>query len=111
MVKSESDKAVIYVIQEREPLTCLGPCPTYRVGLDGAWLGANRGDSFSFFSIAPGNHNLCTNTQRRAVLASALSFTAEAGKVYYFLARFHDREDHTDRRMVLEQVDNAKGAL
>ena len=111
MVKPESDKAVIYVIHEREPLTCIGPCPTYRIGLDGAWLGANRGDSFSFFSIAPGDHNLCINTHPRSVFAAALSFTAEAGKVYYFFVRFHYREDYSNRRINLEQVDNAKGSL
>jgi hypothetical protein len=65
---------------------------TARVGVDGAWVGANRGNSYLFFSTTPGEHHLCTDWISNLLLAghrlvSVGNFTAEAGKVYYFRVR------------------------
>jgi hypothetical protein len=65
--------------------------PTIRIGLDGAWMGATRANSYISFLVEPGEHHLCTNWQshlkRLSREAAFTSFTAEAGKTYYFSAR------------------------
>ena len=66
---------------------------TTRYGLDGAWAGATKGDSYFSVEVAPGEHNLCASMQsapknRKKDFTHAASFTAEAGKVYYFESRF-----------------------
>ena len=61
-----------------------GSCdPTLRLGLDGAWVGATKADSYFAISIDPGVHHLCTNNGKSVGMDS---FTAEAGKVYYYEA-------------------------
>jgi hypothetical protein len=65
-----------------------------RYGMDGAWMGANDGDSYFAVTIAPGEHHLCLSFQIRGIgvgklkeeSVRMLTFTAEAGKVYYFEA-------------------------
>jgi hypothetical protein len=66
----------------------IGTPPT-RFGIDGTWVGANGYRSYFFFLVEPGDHRLCTSFQskfERVVKSSAAaaSFTAEAGKTYYF---------------------------
>jgi len=60
-----------------------------RVGLDGTWLGANKGDSYFETTISPGEHHVCTDwVLPRRFIKDAPAFdvlTAEAGKTYYFL--------------------------
>jgi hypothetical protein len=68
---------------------------TARIGLDGAWVGANHGDSWFSFLAEPGEHHLCANWQPAALvegfvpakLVSPAGFRAEAGNVYYFRVR------------------------
>jgi hypothetical protein len=60
---------------------------TMRFGVDGAWMGAAGNNSYLAILVKPGDHHLCvagqgTSTARKMISAS--SFTAEAGKVYYF---------------------------
>jgi hypothetical protein len=86
-------KALVYVIED------LGQAdypsissPTFRIGLDGAWIGGLKGRSFFSFSVSPGEHHLCSNWQLRRDEYSAFNalanFTAESGEVYYFRLRF-----------------------
>ncbi len=64
------------------------PYFTTRMGLDGAWVGVIRHDSYIFVSVAPGEHHACAATQdRKHPGVELVDFTAEAGKVYYFLVR------------------------
>jgi len=66
----------------------------FRYGIDGSWVGANHKDSYFAVDVAPGDHHLCMSLQLnglnsekvRQKYARLLSFTAEAGKVYYFEA-------------------------
>lgn len=61
---------------------------TARIGLDGQWVGADKGDSYFAFDVSPGVHHMCANWQSslrswdRQV--GLLALNAEAGKVYYF---------------------------
>ena len=62
--------------------------PTTRFGVDGEWVGANRGDSHFAIDLSPGEHNVCVNWQSdsssEANKVGLDTFTAEAGKVYYY---------------------------
>ena len=64
---------------------------TTRFGMDGAWVGANKGSSYFTLDTAPGEHHLCTDWQSDFDFlkqkVGLISFTAEAGKVYYFEAK------------------------
>jgi hypothetical protein len=77
----EPGKALVYVMQDRGRVTT-------RVGLDGAWIGANQSSSHFSFSVPPGEHHLCANWQSKLAdyssLYSLANFSAEPGKVYYF---------------------------
>jgi hypothetical protein len=59
---------------------------TVRYGVDGNWVGANYGDSYFVANVAPGVHHLCVNAQGDRKAVGVTSFTAEAGKVYYYEA-------------------------
>jgi hypothetical protein len=84
-------KALVYVFGDSEldnAAIQIGGLIT-RVGMDGAWVGAYEHKSYTYFSVEPGEHRLCTSQQsslksRRQTNASAITFTAEQGKVYYF---------------------------
>ena len=58
--------------------------------MDGAWVGANNGNSYFALTVDPGEHHLCASWQSSVSRAKKNidvgSFTAEAGKVYYFAA-------------------------
>ncbi|MGA2890594.1 MAG: hypothetical protein ABSE51_21375 [Terracidiphilus sp.] len=59
---------------------------TVRYGVDGNWVGANYGDSYFVLNVTPGIHHLCVNAQGDKKAVGVTSFTAEAGKVYYYEA-------------------------
>jgi hypothetical protein len=118
----EEGKALVYVFEQvkTDDLGFAIGGVTTKVGLDGAWVGANQSQSYFFFPAAPGDHRLCTNWQSslsgRSKLGSALSFSAEPGKVYYFRARVHaltNREDgrEHDFAVKLEPLDPAEAQL
>jgi hypothetical protein len=100
----DAGKALVYVIEDLgQCVDCSGrpyslldiatdvDAAVTKVGMDGSWIGANRGNSYLFFSAAPGEHHLCMNWQssleERAHAFAMANFTAEAGKIYYFRAR------------------------
>jgi hypothetical protein len=87
----EPGKALVYVAEDFRKAPGESGDPTIRVGLDGAWKGATRANSYLFFSVDPGEHHLCTSWQSRPKQLSGLAafarFTAEPGKTYYFRAR------------------------
>lgn len=69
----------------------MGACQS---GVDGTWVGANFKASYFFFSIAPGDHNLCSSakgplarTTNQSLLVT--TFTAEAGQTYYLVTHYN----------------------
>lgn len=80
---------------------CIGCNFTARVGLDGAWVGANKGNSYFAADIPPGEHHLCVDWQssggelRSKVGVAALN--AEAGKVYYYQVTFKETQGDITR--------------
>lgn len=86
--------------------------PLVKVGMDGSWVGAIRGNSYIFFSVEPGDHHICANWQSGILTPSGLfalaSFTAEAGKTYYFRARPRNG-DNRAYSLDLDPADNDEG--
>jgi hypothetical protein len=89
LAQPEPGKATVYFIKDsgRQDFG-LGDV-TIRVGLDGAWVGANKDDSWFSVSVAPGEHHVCAQFQPMSDRlmdnpVDLAHFTAEAGKVYYF---------------------------
>ena len=86
-------KALAYVIEDLGQVDkMISSGSPFRIGLDGAWIGALKGRSFFSFSVSPGEHHLCANWQSRRDEYSAFSalanFTAESGEIYCFRLRF-----------------------
>jgi hypothetical protein len=104
----EAGKALVYIFEDIER------GPTMRVGLDGAWVGANKGKSYFSFSVDPGEHQLCTNWQSGVFkktakrIGSAITLQAEAGKVYYLRIQVYERSEQ-DHNVKLEPVESAEG--
>ena len=78
-------------------------------------VGANGYRSYFFFPVGPGDHRLCTNVQsktERVVKSStaAISFTAEAGKTYYFRTKTPERQDSSEE-IKLVPVDPAEAQV
>ena len=109
-------KALVYVIQQGRPLGA-DSAVTTRAGLDGKWVGANRGESYVSFEVNPGDHQLCVDWQSslkgRQRLSQATQLTAEAGKTYYFrieVVMSQATEAH-DELLRLGTMDQAAGML
>ena len=82
---------IVFIETQDKTWGCLGcGTPATRFGMDGAWVGANHGDSYftrrqsrraSIISVLRWQSVLRTDQARCVGMAS---LTAEAGKVYYF---------------------------
>ena len=87
----DASKALVYIAEEFTKAPGELANPTLRVGMDGAWIGATRTNSYLSFTVEPGDHHLCSSWQshwqRLSKLAAFAGFTAEPGKVYYFRER------------------------
>jgi Protein of unknown function (DUF2846) len=86
----EPGKALVYFIQDAGPN---GDHQHYtlKIGLDGAWVGAYKNNSYFQLSVEPGEHHICANIQSDSYLGSVMElahFTAEPGTTYFFRTRF-----------------------
>jgi hypothetical protein len=78
----EPGKARVYFIQDARAFTT-------NMGVDGAWVGANDGNSYFSVSVEPGVHHVCANIESHLAghQMGLLHFTADAGQTYYFRTR------------------------
>jgi len=110
----EPGKAIVYVVGEYERPGNELATPTVRVGLDGSWVGANRGTSHLFFPVEAGEHHLCSDWQSMPfwihVQSSLASLTAEPGQTYYFRARIMESSPSV-WTLDLEPVNSDEGRL
>lgn len=113
---TEASKSTVYVIEVFDKVVGELARPTLRVGVDGAWMGADKGNSYLSFSVDPGEHHLCTNWQshwrRFSNQAAFTSFTSEPGKTYYFRARITEHGGSTGASnfsLDLEPVNSDEG--
>ena len=111
-----SGKAQLVLIEALDKTFCWGCSVATRFGMDGAWVGANNGDSYFVLSIDRGEHHLCADWQSVfGTLKKKIgltSFTAEAGKVYYFEALVTQKQtskDYVDRDLDLKQLNDDEG--
>ena len=83
-------KAQIVFIENENHMIGTFMYATIRFGLDGAWAGANYNNSYFAVNVEPGEHHLCASWQSSLGMIKkyidVASFTAEAGKVYYYAA-------------------------
>jgi len=67
--------------------------PTARFGVDGEWAGADKGNSHFAIDVAPGERNVCVNWQSdwsdEGKKVGMDTFTAEAGKTYYYEVKIY----------------------
>jgi len=104
---ADAARAVIYVFSERVAFD-----QTYRIGVDGKWMGATRDQSYFFFTVEPGEHRLCwdlqKNQDRLTDQGAASTFTAEPGKTYFFMTTLRGNTETTPR-WKFELIDGAEG--
>ncbi|MGD0732406.1 MAG: DUF2846 domain-containing protein [Terracidiphilus sp.] len=87
-VEPEQGKARIYVLRDDGVLET---GPKVRIGLDGKWIGENRGNSWFSVLVGPGEHHVCAIPDSKMKLGNLVElahFRAEAGKDYYLRSRF-----------------------
>jgi len=89
--QADPRKALIFVSEVFNKVPGELGNPTIRIGVDGSWVGATRGNSYLPIPVDPGEHHICTNWQshfkRLSREAAFTSLNAEAGKAYYLRAR------------------------
>ena len=100
---------------------CLGcGTPSTRFGVDGNWVGGNQGNSYFAIEVDPGVHHLCTGWQsvfgHLKQMVGLDSFTAEAGKVYYYEAKatlhvhsYGNNSRETDRSLDFTRLSEDEG--
>jgi hypothetical protein len=86
---ADPGKALLYFIDTPQ-VELFSGTPIVKIALDGAWVGANHGDSYFFLSVEPGEHHLCASWQSSVPSEQQValnSLIVEAGKTYYFRTR------------------------
>lgn len=109
--------AQVVFIESVDEDFCLG-CNriTTRAAIDGAWVGANKGNSYFVADVLPGEHHVCADWQRVFNMKlHVTTFTAEAGKTYFILIRVTNRKYKTgdierkDEKVRLYQLGDSEG--
>ncbi len=88
LAQPDPGKARVYFFQDAGTSHTLG-YPTVKLAMDGAWVGANHGNSYFSVSVEPGEHHVCVTLQSSLVAQrmELAHFTAEAEKIYYYRTR------------------------
>ncbi len=73
--EAPTDKALIYVLRP----TIFGMKIHSKLAADGEWKGVNRGRTYFFFTLEPGEHYFCSESENQ----DYLKLNVEAGKTYY----------------------------
>jgi hypothetical protein len=107
-VHPEPGKALVFFIHDAGTSSLLA-YPTTKFGMDGAWVGADHGNSYFSVSVEPGEHHLCAIVQSSFVDSREefAHLTAEPGKVYYYRTRLFISERVT--YLELNPVDSDQG--
>jgi hypothetical protein len=77
-------KAQIVFINTAEGPELVQGNTTTRVGVDGAWVGANQENSFFVVKLDPGVHHLCVVWKKTPLVGT---IKAEGGMIYYYEAK------------------------
>ena len=108
LTQPDPGKARVYFPQDAGTNMTLG-YPTVKLALDGAWVGANHGNSYFSVSIQTGEHHVCVMLQSSLVAqrVELAHFTAEADKVYYYRTRIV--MSRSMELLELEPIDSDQG--
>lgn len=74
-----ADRALVYVMRT----TIIGYKIHSKLAVDGKWMGVNRGRTYFFFTLDPGEHYFCSEAENQDYITLAV----EAGKTYYLKQR------------------------
>jgi hypothetical protein len=104
----EPGKALVYFFHDAGTSMTVG-YPTVKIGMDGAWVGANHGNSYFSVSVEPGEHHMCATLQSSLVAqrVELVHFTAEPGKAYYYRTRLP--VSRSVELLELDPIDNDQG--
>lgn len=107
-----ANNAVLIFVQRNT--RCIG-CSVTRVGVDGAWAGADKGNSYFAIAVAPGEHHVCANWEAPlAAIENKIGLTdlqAVAGNTYYFEIEVAMRGPEEVPRMRLKPISSDMGAF
>jgi hypothetical protein len=73
--EAPADKALIYVMRP----TNFGYNIHSKLAVDGKWMGTNRGKTYFYFTIDPGEHHFCSEAANQ----DAVTMAVKPGKTYY----------------------------
>jgi len=108
LAQPDPGKARVYFVHDAGTTVTLG-YPTVKLALDGAWVGANHGNSYFSVSVEPGEHHVCVTLQSSLVAqrVELAHFTAEAEKVYYYRTQLVT--SRSVELLELEPIDSDQG--
>jgi hypothetical protein len=115
VTQPDGEKALVYFIEDDSENDSIFK-PTIRAGLDGGWVGATRGNSYFYFSVAPGEHHLCASWQplevsEKSRTRAVTHLTAEAGHVYYFRVKSRWNRNYGALNIDFSPLDSDEGKL
>lgn len=96
-------KALVYVLRP----TRIGLAMQTKVAVDGDWKGVNRGETYFFFQLNPGEHAVCSVAENHAVLL----ITVEADRTYYLQQHIETGVLKARNELSLMPEDEAKAKL
>jgi hypothetical protein len=108
LAQPDAGKARVYFFHDAGSGRTIG-YPTVKLAIDGAWLGANHGNSYFSTSVEPGEHHVCVTLQSSLVAqrVELAHFTAEADRVYYYRTRLVT--SRTVELLELDLIDSDQG--
>lgn len=78
-----------------------------KLGVDGKWVGVNRGNNYFFLTLEPGEHYFCSQAENKSVLA----LSVEAGKTYYLQQKVRFGWMKPRNKLVLLSEEEGKSGL
>lgn len=114
---SDEGEAQLYIleVQDHVAICPFGCGETVKLGLDGRWAGATKGNSFLVLPVESGEHHLCVEWDAHAWRlhkhVQLAGFSAEKGKSYYFRVHITPGTTETIDMFRFEPVDADEGKL
>jgi hypothetical protein len=103
MGEPSADKALVYVMRP----TMFGMAIQTKLAVDGDWKGVNRGNTYFYFTLPPGEHYFCSTAENKSVL----TLSVEAGKTYYLQQGIRPGFIKAQNELEVMDADKAKDKL